>query len=93
MRIDLGEGALSTSDEILQSLAGVGQGVGQALAAANAAKAKTEQAVQQAAALGARDKIAEFTALKTALDELIASLGGSQEKSTQVVARARAAAG
>lgn len=71
---------MSTSDEILQALQQAGAGIGQGLAAANAAKAKTEQAIQQAAALGSRDKIAEFTALKAAIDELIASLSATREK-------------
>lgn len=84
---------MTTSDEILGALQQAGGGVGQALAGANAAKVKTEQAIQQSAALGARDKIAEFTALKAAIEELIASLAATQEKAAQVGARARAAAG
>jgi hypothetical protein len=55
--------------------------------------AKAEQAIAQSAALGARDKIAEYTALKNAIEELIASLTGSRDKAVQVLARGRAAAG
>lgn len=84
---------MSTSEEILQALQQVGAGMIQSIGAANAAKEKAEQAVTQSAALGARDKIAEFTALKNSIEELIASLTGSQEKAAQVVAQARAAAG
>lgn len=84
---------MSTSDEILNALQQAGAGAGQALAAANAAKAKSEQAIQQSAALGARDKIAEFTALKAAIEELLANMAGTQDKAGQVIARARAAAG
>lgn len=84
---------MSTADEILNALQQSGAGIGQGLAGATAAKAKAEQAVAQSAALGARDKIAEFTALNAAIEELIASLNGTQEKAAQVIARARAAAG
>jgi hypothetical protein len=84
---------LSTSDEILQALQQAGAGVGQGVTAANAAKAKAEQAIAQSAALGARDKIAEYTALKNSIEELIASLTGSRDKAAQVLAQARAAAG
>jgi hypothetical protein len=82
-----------TSDEILGALQQVGGGVEQALAGATAAKTKAEQAIAQSAALGARDKIAEFTAVKAAIEELIATLTGAREKAAQVAARARAAAG
>ena len=84
---------MSTSDEILAALQQSGAGVGHALAGANAAKTKAEQAIQQSTALGARDKIAEYTALKVAIDELIATLTATREKAAQVVARAGAAAG
>jgi len=84
---------LSTADEIMQALQQSGAGVGQGIAAANAAKGKAEQAIAQSAALGTQDKIAQFTALKDAIEELIASLNGSREKAAQVLARARAAAG
>src|SRR5690349_1763047 len=84
--------ALSTADEIMQALQRSGAGVGQGISAATVAKAKAGQAVAQSAALGAHDKIAQFTALKNAIEELIASLSGSREKTAQVVARARAAA-
>jgi hypothetical protein len=84
---------LSTSDEILQALQQVGAAVGQSLAAANGAKAKSEQAIQQSVALGNRDAIAQYTALKNAVEELIATLNGSHEKAAQVLARARAATG
>lgn len=84
---------MSTADEILNALQQSGAGVGQGLAGATAAKAKAEQAIAQSATLGTRDKIAEFTALKAAIEELIATLNGTQEKAAQIVARARAAAG
>lgn len=84
---------MTTSDEILGALQQASGGVGQALTGATAAKAKAEQAIAQSAALGARDKIAEFTAVKAAIEELIASLTATREKTAQVVARARAAAG
>lgn len=84
---------MSTSEEILQALQQAGAGVGQGVAGANAAKSKAEQAITQSAALGARDKIAQYTALKNSIDELIASLNGSREKAAQVMAQARAAAG
>ncbi|GAA1025584.1 hypothetical protein GCM10009557_00040 [Virgisporangium ochraceum] len=84
---------MSTTQEIQQALQQTGAGVSQALAAANAAKAKAEQAIAQSVALGGRDVIAEFTALKNAINELIASLNGSREKVIQVAARARPAGG
>jgi hypothetical protein len=84
---------LSTADEIMQALQQAGAGVGQGVAAATAAKGKAEQAIAQSSALGAQDKIAQFTAVKNAIEELIAGLNGSREKAAGVVARARAAAG
>jgi hypothetical protein len=84
---------LSTSEEILQALQQVGGTVGQSLAAANAAKAKSEQAIQQSVALGNRDAIAQYSALKNAIEELIATLNQTRERAAQVMARARAAAG
>jgi hypothetical protein len=84
---------LSTTEEIQQALQQAGAGVGQAFAAANAAKAKAEQAIAQSVALGRRDVIGEYTALKNAIEELIASLTASREKAVQVAARARAAGG
>jgi hypothetical protein len=84
---------VTTSDEILGALQQVGGGVGPALAAANAAKVKTEEMIRQMAATGVRDKVAEYTAVKAAIEELIASLTASREKAGQVIVRARAAAG
>lgn len=84
---------MSTTDEILQALGQAGVAVAQGLAAANGARGKAEQAIAQSAALGAQDKIREYSALKGVIDELIATLNGSREKAVQVLARARAAAG
>jgi hypothetical protein len=84
---------VSTAEEILQALQQVGAGINQGLAAANAAKGKSEQAIQQSVALGHRDAIAQYTALKNAIEELIATLNGNREKAAQVAAQARAAAG
>ena len=84
---------MSTSEEILQALQQAGAAVGQSIIAANAAKAKAEQAITQSAALGARDKIAQYTALKNSIEELIASLTASRERAVQASARTRAAAG
>ena len=84
---------MSTSEEIAGALQQVGAGVGQCLAAATAAKGKAEQAIQQSVALGNRDAIAQYTAIKNAIEELIATLTGSREKTAQVLARARAALG
>ena len=84
---------MSTSEEILQALQHVGNAVGQGLAAADAAKGRSEQAIQQSVALGNRDAIAQYSALKNAIEELITNLQGSREKAVQVAARARAAAG
>lgn len=65
---------MSTSEEILQALQQAESGVGQGVTSAVAAKGKAEQAVVQSTALGVRDKIVEFTALKTAIEELISSV-------------------
>ncbi|GIJ49403.1 hypothetical protein Val02_62890 [Virgisporangium aliadipatigenens] len=84
---------MSTADEIMHALQQTGTGVGQGIAAANGAKGKTEQAIAQATALGSRDKIAEYNALKAAIEEAITALNGGQEKVVQALNRARAAAG
>jgi hypothetical protein len=84
---------LSTSEEIVQALQQAGATVSQSLAAATAAKGKSEQAIQQSVALGNREAIAQYTALKGAIEELIGALTASREKASQVAARARAAAG
>jgi hypothetical protein len=88
-----GEVGVSTSDEILQGLQQAGAGVGQSLAAAAQAKQRTEAQIATMAAAGIRDKIAEYTAVKAAIEETIASLNGSREKLVQTLNRARAAAG
>jgi signal transduction protein with GAF and PtsI domain len=84
---------LSTSEEIAQALQQAEDGVGQSIAAANTAKDKTEEVITQLSALGVQDKIAEFSALKDAIEALITSLDGSRDKAEQVLAQARAAAG
>lgn len=84
---------MSTADEIMQALQQTGAGLGQGIAAANGAKGKAEQAITQAAALGSRDKVAEYTAVKAAIEEAIASMTASQEKVVQALNKTRAAAG
>jgi hypothetical protein len=84
---------VASVDELVTSLRAVADKVDEAVAGAGAAKSVCENIIAQMAAAGIQDKVAQLTAVKTAIEALQAHLVGRTDLAEQAATQARDAGG
>lgn len=83
---------MSAIDEVIASLQGVIDELNDTSNAANAAAAKTDEAVNQAVALGATATVAGLTTVKESIEKLSQQVYGTIDIANDTISQARAVA-
>lgn len=83
---------MSAIDEVIAALQGVIDELNDTTNAANAAAAKTDQAVNQAVALGATATVAGLSVVKDSIDKLTQQVHGTIDIANDTINQARAVA-
>ena len=83
---------MSAIDEIIQSLNEAVDKVDEGRSAISTVEQQTDEALDQAVALGMKAAVEGFTQLKDEVEQLLSQLGAASEAAKEVLATARAVA-